>query len=266
MAERVAPALLVVDEGLIEFADAASAVSAVADHANLIVLRSLSLAYGLAGARVGAALGQRETLARLAVGTGALRPARGLGAAGAAGAGSVPPDRDEGKHRPPCKPRARALGKALSRLMMVIEPGVGPVLMARPSDPEAVLAALTRYGVAADRSGERLRLPVSAKAEINDRLLMALDLNPAQGAAHRTGQAVRDTKETRIVCAVDLDATAPHRHRHRRRLLRSHAGADRGARRLLPDPVVRGRPAHRPASHHRGQRHRPRSGPEAGAG
>jgi aspartate/methionine/tyrosine aminotransferase len=40
--------------------------SSVADHANLIVLRSLSLAYGLAGARVGAALGQRETLARLA--------------------------------------------------------------------------------------------------------------------------------------------------------------------------------------------------------
>jgi len=66
MAERVAPALLVVDEGLVEFADAPSAATLIADHANLVVLRSLSLAYGLAGARVGAALAQAGTLARLA--------------------------------------------------------------------------------------------------------------------------------------------------------------------------------------------------------
>ncbi|KAK0329702.1 hypothetical protein LTR94_035695, partial [Friedmanniomyces endolithicus] len=66
MAERVAPALLVVDEGLVEFTDAPSAAAVVKDHANLIVLRSLSLAYGLAGARVGAAVAQGQTLARLA--------------------------------------------------------------------------------------------------------------------------------------------------------------------------------------------------------
>jgi histidinol-phosphate/aromatic aminotransferase/cobyric acid decarboxylase-like protein len=71
MAERVAPALLVVDEGLVEFAEAPSAAAVVKDHANLIVLRSLSLAYGLAGARVGAAVAQAQTLARLA---GVLEP------------------------------------------------------------------------------------------------------------------------------------------------------------------------------------------------
>ncbi|PSJ19475.1 imidazoleglycerol-phosphate dehydratase HisB, partial [Halomonas sp. ND22Bw] len=52
--------------GLIEFSDSASAVTVVADQPNLIVLRSLSLAYGLAGARVGAAIAQPQTLARLA--------------------------------------------------------------------------------------------------------------------------------------------------------------------------------------------------------
>ena len=41
------------------------------------------------------------------------------------------------------------------------------------------------------------------------RLLAALDLAPAPSRPHRTGQAVRDTKETRIVCAVDLDAAGP---------------------------------------------------------
>ncbi|WP_284222710.1 imidazoleglycerol-phosphate dehydratase HisB, partial [Brevundimonas denitrificans] len=98
--------------------------------------------------------------------------------------------------------------KALSR-DMPIEPGFGPVIMARPADPDAVLAALAGFGLAADRAGDRLRLPVSARVEVNDRLLAALGLAAASSRAHRTGQSVRDTKETRIVCAVDLDATGP---------------------------------------------------------
>jgi iron complex outermembrane receptor protein len=71
------------------------------------------------------------------------------------------------------------------------------------------VAALTRFGIATERDGDRLRLPVSARAEVNNRLLTALGLAPSSGRAHRTGEAVRDTKETRIVCAVDLDATGP---------------------------------------------------------
>ncbi|RYG07411.1 MAG: imidazoleglycerol-phosphate dehydratase HisB, partial [Caulobacteraceae bacterium] len=65
------------------------------------------------------------------------------------------------------------------------------------------------YGVVAERAGDRVRLPVSAKPDINDRLLTALDLAPAKGRPSRAGQAVRDTKETRIVCAVDLDSAGP---------------------------------------------------------
>ena len=209
MAERVAPALLVVDEGLVEFADAASAATLITDHANLVVLRSLSLAYGLAGARVGAALGQAQTLARLAevvelyalpeplvrLAMQALDPSRMIETAERIAA--VRRERDR---------LVREIGR-----VMVVESGVGPILMARPSDVEATLAELARYGVAADRSGDRLRLPVSIKAEVNDRLLTALGLAPGKTRAHRVGQAVRDTKETRIVCAVDLDATGPIR-------------------------------------------------------
>ncbi len=207
MAERIAPALLVIDEGVAEFADAPSAATAVSDHANLIVLRSLSLAYGLAGARVGAALGQPKTLARLAsvqepyalpeisirLALQALDPSRMMETA--ARIGLVRAERDR-------------LSGALSR-DMVIEPGFGPVIMARSSDPDGVLTALGRFGLSAERAGDRLRLPVSAKAEVNDRLLAALGLGAASGRAHRTGEAVRDTKETRIVCAVDLDAAGP---------------------------------------------------------
>ena len=119
MAERVAPALLVLDEGLVEFAETPSAAPLVEGHANLVVLRSLS--------------------------------------------------------------------------------------MTCPADGYFGLA---RFGIASDGAGDRLRLPVSASAAVNDRLLAALDLaQPSR--PHRIGQAVRDTKETRIVCAVDLDAPGP---------------------------------------------------------
>jgi imidazoleglycerol-phosphate dehydratase/histidinol-phosphatase len=207
MAERFAPALLVVDEGMAEFTSATSAATVIGDHANLVVLRSLSLAYGLAGARVGSALAQPQTLARLAsvmepyalpevslrLALQALDPSRLL----------------ETRERIAATMRERErLSKAIAR-EMTVEAGVGPVLMVRPSDPAAVLTALARFGVVAEQAGERLRLPVSSRPEINDRLLAALDLAPGQPRANRTGQAVRDTKETRIVCAVDLDATGP---------------------------------------------------------
>lgn len=207
MAARVAPALLVVDEGMAEYADAASAIEAIAGQPNLIVLRSLSMAYGLAGARVGAALGQPETLARLA---SVLEPYALPEVSVRLALQALDPSRliETRARLATVRGERERLAKALAR-DMVVEPGVGPVLITRPSDPDAVLTALTRYGVMAERSGDRVRLPVSAKTEVNDRLLTALDLAPARARANRTGQAVRDTKETRIVCAVDLDATAP---------------------------------------------------------
>ncbi|WP_439475887.1 imidazoleglycerol-phosphate dehydratase HisB [Brevundimonas sp.] len=207
MAERVAPALLVIDEGLAEFADAASAASVISDHANLIVLRSLSLAYGLAGARVGAALAQPATLARLAT---VLEPYALPEVSVRLALQALDPSRmlETTARINLARSERERLIKSLSR-DMAVEPGFGPVIMARPSDPDAILAALARFDLAADRAGDRLRLPVSAKAEVNDRLLAALGLGSASDRAHRTGEAVRDTRETRIVCAVDLDATGP---------------------------------------------------------
>ena len=74
---------------------------------------------------------------------------------------------------------------------------------------DAAKARLTALGVPFE-IGDGLCLPVFAKAELNDRTLSAFGVTGAV-RANRTGQAVRDTKETRIVCAVDLDATGPVR-------------------------------------------------------
>ena len=57
--------LLVMDEAAIEFEASNSVAARVAGTPNLIVVRSLSLAYGLAGARVGALIARPEVLARL---------------------------------------------------------------------------------------------------------------------------------------------------------------------------------------------------------
>jgi imidazoleglycerol phosphate dehydratase HisB len=196
-----------VDEGLIEFAETASASTVIDACPNLVVLRSLSLAYGLAGARVGAALAQAETLSRLAamlepyalpeplvrLAQQALDPSRMI----------------ETAERISSVKRERVrVAREVERLMTV-EAGVGPILIVRPSDPEGRLAQFARFGVPADRAGERLRLPISLKPEVNDRLLLALGITPAKSRPARTGQAVRDTKETRIVCAVDLDSPGP---------------------------------------------------------
>ncbi|MDP3800787.1 imidazoleglycerol-phosphate dehydratase HisB [Brevundimonas sp.] len=207
MAARVAPALLVIDEGLAEFTDALSAATVIGAHANLVVLRSLSLAYGLAGARVGAALARPEALARLA---GAMEPYALPEISIRLALQALDPSRlmETRQRIAVVRAERQRVAGALARAM-VVEPGVGPVIVTRPTDPDAVLAALARYGVPAERAEDRLRLPVSVHAEINDRLLSALELAPAPARAHRIGQSVRDTRETRIVCTVDLDAADP---------------------------------------------------------
>lgn len=58
-------ALVVVDEAYQEFAAPPSAATLLADHPNLVVLRTLSKAHGLAGARVGVALADPDLIAVL---------------------------------------------------------------------------------------------------------------------------------------------------------------------------------------------------------
>jgi histidinol-phosphate aminotransferase len=59
-------ALVVVDEAYIEFSGRASLVSKLAQHPNLVLLRTLSKAYALAGARCGALLASETIVALLA--------------------------------------------------------------------------------------------------------------------------------------------------------------------------------------------------------
>ena len=53
-------ALVVVDEAYVEFADAPSLASLLADQRNLAVLRTLSKAHALAAARIGCVIADRR--------------------------------------------------------------------------------------------------------------------------------------------------------------------------------------------------------------
>ncbi|MFI4956997.1 MAG: histidinol-phosphate transaminase [Gammaproteobacteria bacterium] len=55
-------AIIAVDEAYIEFSDAHSATTLLNAHENLVVMRTLSKAYGLAGARIGAVMASREII------------------------------------------------------------------------------------------------------------------------------------------------------------------------------------------------------------
>ncbi len=66
LAEQAAgQGLVVVDEAYVEFTSAPSASDLLADHANLVILRTLSKAYGLAGCRIGAVLAHRDVVGLL---------------------------------------------------------------------------------------------------------------------------------------------------------------------------------------------------------
>ncbi|MBP9065661.1 MAG: aminotransferase class I/II-fold pyridoxal phosphate-dependent enzyme [Candidatus Microthrix sp.] len=59
--------LIVVDEAYIEFAGVGSCTPLLRDHANLVITRTFSKAWGLAGARIGAAVGQPALLDTLRI-------------------------------------------------------------------------------------------------------------------------------------------------------------------------------------------------------
>lgn len=207
-ASEVSPGLLVVDERLIEFSDAPSSTSLVGDVANLIVLRSLELAYGLAGAPCAVLIANPQLVNRLAdacernaIPTPVLRLAEAaLGAARAvAQAGRISELKAE---------RAR-LFDALSgaKTARDVRRSDGPFLFVTPADAQSARERVRTFGVSGDwRDDGVFRLDLRDSAT-NDRALAAFDA-AAPTRARRAAEVVRETSETRIVARVDLDGPA----------------------------------------------------------
>lgn len=167
--------LVVVDEAYHEFAaaaDFATAVPLISDHPNLVVAHTFSKIYGLAGLRVGYAVGETETLAGLrrtqlpfAVST--------LGQAAAI---------EALKHQDRVAERLQANADGLKTVTDgLVARGIDPadsqtnfVYFQTEGDESKIVDALLERGVIVRLAAGGIRLTIGTEAE-NDRFFEALD-------------------------------------------------------------------------------------------
>ncbi len=196
---KAAP-LLVIDESLIEFTDASSLAAFACGAANVVVLRSLSFAYGLAGAPCGAAIANPGLIAKMqgAMAPWALAtPTLDLALA-ALDASRLPLTHERWR-------TLRAERARLAALLPDAREAAGPYVFVRVADAAKTRAAIAAFGLdAEERSDGAFRFAIGAPA-YNEQVLAALGCAVAKPA--RRAEVVRDTKETRIVAAIDLDST-----------------------------------------------------------
>jgi imidazoleglycerol-phosphate dehydratase/histidinol-phosphatase len=194
-------ALLIVDESLIEFEDAPSATELIGAEHNLVVIRSLALAYGLAGAPCAALLANPALIARLnqaqepgALATPIVRLARAAlePARVAANLGRIADVRAERARVAAAIPNAKK--------------AAGPFVWISPPDKDQAESAIRRLAVDGQWRDERFLLNIGAP-EANDRALAAFGVSAAP--PRRSAETVRETQETRIVVRADLDREGP---------------------------------------------------------
>jgi histidinol-phosphate aminotransferase/imidazoleglycerol-phosphate dehydratase/histidinol-phosphatase len=206
--------IMVLDEAYIEFSENESGADLAAATENLVVLRTLSKAYGLAGARIGALLGHRDTVATAAralppyplpslsieAAVSALAPSRR--AVHAERIARIKADRD----------RLAPLLQS-SPIVKTVRNGGGNFLFLEVEDPAGLARKLNTLGIRArfrpNAAPGGLRLTIGTDAE-NQAALAALGVTLTAEPARRA-EVVRDTNETKIAVAIDLDRPSPRR-------------------------------------------------------
>jgi histidinol-phosphate aminotransferase/imidazoleglycerol-phosphate dehydratase/histidinol-phosphatase len=209
-AEKV---LVVVDEAYIAFSDDPKGmVSELKNHTNLVILRTLSKAYALAGERIGAVIAHPEITAKL---RGILAPYPLPQSSVRAALDALSPNGlvDGAEHRKILVAERKRLEKLLPQSPFVesIFPSDANFLLVKVKNPAEVLETLKRAGILArNRSSaipNTIRFSVSTPDE-NDLVLraMGVELTAAtKGSMPRLFSSTRGTKETQINVTVNLD-------------------------------------------------------------
>jgi histidinol-phosphate/aromatic aminotransferase/cobyric acid decarboxylase-like protein/imidazoleglycerol phosphate dehydratase HisB len=218
---------LVVDEAYYEYAGE-TAAGLIGD--GVVVLRTFSKAFGLAGARVGYALADRDTAAELNRRQAPL-PVSTLSAALALAALAELPDVG-----PQVQERDR-LARALGALGLEPAPSHTNFLFVPVDEPEALGEALLHRGMVVRVLPDGLRLSVRDQAD-DDLLLEAFAAvleqpPPVAPAGGRSARHVRASAETRMRVRVALDgagrvtvATGAGLYDHLLEQLAFHGGLD----------------------------------------
>jgi histidinol-phosphate/aromatic aminotransferase/cobyric acid decarboxylase-like protein/imidazoleglycerol phosphate dehydratase HisB len=218
---------LVVDEAYFEYAGE-TAVPLLDE--GVVVIRTFSKAFGLAGARVGYALADEATAAELNA-RQAPAPVSTISAALALAALDAPPDVSA-----VVEERER-LAAELRMLGLEPQPSRANFLLVPVDDPRGLAEALLGEGLVVRVLEDAVRISILDR-EDDDLLLDALAavLEPSPGrprAARRRVRRVRATAETRIAVRLDLDGAGRVRvstgagiYDHFLEQLAFHAGLD----------------------------------------
>ncbi len=204
--------VFIVDEAYGEFSDARSLAGEIAGQPNIVVLRTLSKAFGLAGIRCGALLasvGVIELLRRIIPPYPVATPVARAALQAFSPAGLARLEHDVAALR-----AARdGLAERLAKLEGVSEilPSSANYLLVRFADAAAAYERLAARNIlvrdfSASIAGA-LRFTVGSEAG-NAMLLQALGADAPAGSAPRRGECSRTTNETSIFAAVDLDRAA----------------------------------------------------------
>jgi histidinol-phosphate/aromatic aminotransferase/cobyric acid decarboxylase-like protein/imidazoleglycerol phosphate dehydratase HisB len=193
---------LVCDEAYFEYCGA-TAVPLLDD--GVIVLRTFSKAFGLAGARIGYALAARETAAELNA-RQAPAPVSTLAAALAVAALAAPPD-----VRPLIEERER-LASALRALDLPPLASNANFVFVPAEDGRALADALLRRGLVVRAYDDGIRITVRDRVDddyLVETIARLLDRPaPVAAAGGRSARTLRATAETRIAVRLGLDGSS----------------------------------------------------------
>ena len=214
VADALPETIIVLDEAYIEFSDQPSLAAEAARRDNLVVLRTLSKAYGLAGARVGCAIGTQELIDLVSRALPPYpMPSLSIEAALAVLSPSRRPVHAERIARITADRERMAALLPASPLVKSVRSGGGNFLFLEVDEPAPLAAKLRALGIRVrfrpNAAPGGIRLSIGTEAE-NEAARAAFGLAPG-GKPARRAETVRDTKETRIAVAVDLDADGPRR-------------------------------------------------------
>ena len=200
--------MLVVDEAYIDFSSERSLTEYLAEYPNLIVLQTLSKAYGMAALRLGLAFGDKHTMSMFAnvkypynISLSSMEKAMGLLV------------RDVKAEVEVIKAERSRMAEALAALPRVrkVWPSDANFLLVEVDDARGMYdELLAAQVIVRDRSkvlacAGCLRITVGTPAE-NDKVLAVIGgLKPESVVQKRAAKVVRKTRETHIEVSVDLD-------------------------------------------------------------
>ncbi len=214
VADALPDTIVVLDEAYLDFSSTPSLAIEAARRPNLVVLKTLSKAFGLAGARVGCAIGNPDLIS---IAVRALPPYPLPSPSIEAAMAALSPSR-RGIHEERIgriKAERERLGALLARSPTVksVRSGGGNFLFLEVEDPDPLAVRLRELGIRVrfrpNAAPGGLRLSIGTEAE-NEAALAAFGVASAS-APGRRAELVRDTNETKIAVAVDLDRASPRR-------------------------------------------------------